>query len=296
MGDKDREADTDALLAGGEGGEVQIDLGKAHQSMLFSANNVQTQTKKVLRSWKLYLAELVGTAIFAFVTEASAVATAPKSDHSLAPLLVGALVNGFTLVGVIYSLGTVSGAHFNPAVTVAAVIAKQLSIWRGLGYIGSQYLGGMLGTALVVLVQPDGNVEEHGFLGLFRLAKEVEWWRGAFVEVITTFILVFVIFCVVLNPHVTVDSAAHGTFAPLFAPISVGFTVTANILCSGDLTGGCMNPARAFGPILFTGHWENAQVYLIGPLIGGVLASVFQRIVFGKDPYFHNYDEDVQIN
>jgi len=93
---------------------------------------------------------------------------------------------------------------------------------------------------------------------------------------------------VVLNPHVTIDSASTGHIAPLFAPIAVGFAIGSNIFAGGLFTGACMNPARAFGPILLTGRWHHVHVYTIAPFIGGALASIFQRIVFGKDPYFAN--------
>lgn len=244
-----------------------------------------------LKKWKPFLAEFVGTFVFAFVTETAAVATskASQEENMLAGIIIGALVNGFTLVGVIYSLGPVSGAHFNPAVTVAAMCARQLSPTKALGYIISQILGGLLGTSWVLLVHPDAEHAKNGALGLFVLSDSINWVRGFFVEAVMTFILVFVIFCVVLNPHVTVEDATNGHIAPLFAPIAVGFTVTANILGANGLTGGCMNPARALGPIIITNTWRNAQVYILGPLIGGIAASVFQRIVFGKDPYFNNF-------
>jgi len=264
-------------------------LGDEEVSLTNINHSARTGTR-ALRQWKPILAEFVGTCIFAFVTETAAVSISVLKDPTVAPVLLGALVNGFTLVGLIYSLGPVSGAHFNPAVTVGALIAKQVTLVQALFYIIFQILGGLLGTSWVLLVRPQAIEIHHGQLGLFKLTEDVNWGRGLFVEAVTTFILVFVIFCVVLNPHLTVETAASGHIAPLFAPISVGFTVSANIFATGSLTGGCMNPARALGPIIITNTWRNAQVYVAGPIIGGILASVFQRIVFGKNPFFSNYD------
>lgn len=247
--------------------------------------------QKPIKRWKQVLAECVGTCIFAFITETAAVgiSDAPLPHNPTLDTLVGGLANGFTLVGIIYSLGPVSGAHFNPAVTVGAMIAKQVTLLQGLFYILAQLAGGIIGTSFVLLVHPDARAGVNNSLGRFALG-DISWGNGLFIEAFTTFILVFVVFCVVLNPHVTVEDAKTGNIAPLFAPIAVGFTVAGNILSAGALTGGCMNPARALGPMVLTANFDDAQVYLAGPIIGGILASIFQRIVFGRDPYFRNYD------
>jgi len=234
--------------------------------------------------WKMYLSELVGTFFFFYILICVAVAVDRHTDSS--PLLVNAFAAGLTITALIYALGPVSGTHVNPAVTLAAVLARQLTPLEGLGYAVAQLVGGILGGLSVMGTFTNARNEHMGLLGAFELAPGISWGQAFFCEVLLTFLLIFVIFCVVLNPHPTVlDMQKNDHIAPLFAPIAVGFTVTANIITGGFVSGACMNPTRALVSMLLSNHWDHAYVYLIAPFIGGAFASFFQRLLFGKNPW-----------
>lgn len=229
-----------------------------------------------------YVAEFIGTfALVLFITlVVSEFATAaPKAVAPGAPVIqpfidwsVIGLVHVFALFFLIQTLAVVSGAHFNPAVTVALTAIRQIRPIDSAIYIVLQLAGGVLGalaTKLILHNLDSAKAVHYGAPALGDpLAGKVA--LGMLVEGIGTFFLVWAIVGVAVNP------AAFREWAGLV----IGATLGLAVMVGGALTGASYNPARAFGPDLVSGHWDHfLLVYLLAPLVGAVLASfVYMRM------------------
>lgn len=234
------------------------------------------------RAWALgdigrrLLAEMIGTGLLVLFGAGSVVAALRVGGGRLDYAGLGMVAIAFSLVIalVIYAFGTTSGAHINPAVTIALTARNRFPIMEAGPYIVAQLVGAVLGALLVVAAFGDGAVNLNG-VGGTHLGVDVTFWRGVVAEGIATFLLVLAIFAL------AVDKRAPGGWAGLMIGLSVG----AGILLIGPLTGGSLNPARTFGPLLVTDLWNGSTdwndfaVYIIGPIVGGVLAAMAYDLV-----------------
>ena len=173
-----------------------------------------------------------------------------------------AFAHGLAIATMVAAAGHVSGGHFNPAVTLGFLATRRLPVGTGISYILAQLVGASIGALLLTATFPEAARQAVG-LGTPALGRGISAGTGIVVEAVLTFFLVFVIF------GVAVDARAQRPAAPL----AIGLVITMDILAGGVLTGAAMNPARAFGPALFSGVWANHAVYWIGPAVGAVLAA-----------------------
>jgi len=213
-------------------------------------------------------AELVGTALLVFVGTSAAVAAGTGNDYDSLGVV---LAFGVTLVALAAAFGHVSGCHLNPAVTIGLAVSGRFP-WPATGaYIGAQLVGGLLGAAATWACYGDlGRTD--GNLGATLPANGVPIGRAFLVELLVTFLLVLVVIAV------ATDDRAEGGIAP----VAVGLALAAAIFAAGPLTGGAVNPARAFGPNLLAGEFAPLWLYLVAPTIGGVLAAVLYTRVFAR--------------
>lgn len=214
-----------------------------------------------------YIAEALGTAILVFFAVGSAV-------FGFAGIgMVGiALAFGFVLLGLAYAIGPVSGCHVNPAVTLGMLVARRISPADAGAYVVAQVIGGIAGAALIKLVVKMGDVRTHGVTGANAYGKGAGInGGGAFVlEIVMTFLLVFVVLMV------TRRNDLYG-----FDGLAIGLTLGVIHLVGIPLDGTSVNPARSIGPALFAGAHAVGQLWLfiIAPLIGGVVAAVVERAI-----------------
>ena len=221
-------------------------------------------------------AELVGTALLVLFGAGSVVAALRLGHGTLDYPALGmiALAFGLVIAIVVYGFGTTSGAHINPAVSISLAAVRRFP-WREVpAYVAAQLVGAVLGAVLVVAVFGT-QATQLGGVGSTSLAPGIGYARGVVAEVIGTFLLLFTIMAL------AVDRRAP----PGWAGLVIGLAVTTDILMIGPVTGGSMNPARTFGPYLAntlfggTTPWADFGVYVIGPLIGGVLGAVGYELV-----------------
>jgi len=173
--------------------------------------------------------------------------------------LVGvALAHGIAIFVVVCAFAHISGAHFNPAITVAMAASKRIALVDGVAYIAAQLLGGIAAAALAKYI-----VKNIGAGVPALAAGQVNVTQGILIEAVATFALVIVVM------GVAVDS--RGTFAAV-AGLPIGLVITGDILWSGPATGAAMNPARWFGPALINGDLSNAVVWIVGPIVGALVA------------------------
>jgi MIP family channel proteins len=212
------------------------------------------------------LAEFIGT--FAFVFIGAGAAAVVGDGAGIGGIGAIAIAHGLTIMVFAYAYGEVSGGHFNPAVTVGVLAAGAMRVGRAIGYVVSQILGGALGAMLLRVVL--GGVSTglgrpalaHGLaLGTTTLTMLPS--DGFVIEAVLAFFLVTVVL-----------STAIAGRADNFAPLAIGMTVSLNIIMGGELTGGVFNPARALGPMIATGNFSDAWLYVAAPLVGGIIAAL----------------------
>ncbi len=214
------------------------------------------------------LSECIGT--FAIVY-CGVGAIALTSSGLLHAGLVGiAFGHGFAVMAMIYALSSVSGAHFNPAISLAFALTRRLP-WRELpGYVFSQLAGSIGAVGLLSLTHGAALIRVK--YGATLLAHGVSPLAGLTLETVLTFFLALVIFRVGVLEK-----------SPL-AGLLIGLTVMMGISAAGPLTGVALNPARAFGPALFSGHWEGHWVMWLGPLLGAISGALAAEFLHGPVP------------
>ena len=222
------------------------------------------------------VAELIGTFILVFTGCAVAVAAIlqrPTAGPGIYDSLAVALAFGLALVAIVAAIGHVSGAHVNPAVTLALAATKKFA-WEYVPiYIGAQLIGGILGAIAVWIVYGDASRELANVAATFP-TEEVGDLRALVAEILVTFILVFVIISVATD-----ERAPAGV-----APLAVGFALACGVFIAGPVTGGSLNPARTLGPMIVAFDFTAVWVYIVGPIIGAVLAAlVYDRFASQSD-------------
>ncbi|WP_086347304.1 MIP/aquaporin family protein [Candidatus Enterococcus clewellii] len=219
---------------------------------------------------KKAIAELIGTFILVFFGTATAVLGNGMDGIGTTGI---ALAFGLTIVAAAYSIGTVSGAHLNPAVSLGMWVNKRITTQEFIFYIVGQVIGAIIATfTLLTILNASGsdtaNLGQNGFGDLTTVGALA-------VEVILTFIFVLVI--------MTVTSAKKGNAK--LAGIVIGLTLTMVHLVGIPLTGTSVNPARSLGPAIFAGGDALSQlwVFIVAPLIGGLLAALVAKYVLDTE-------------
>jgi len=209
---------------------------------------------------KKYIAELIGTFTLVFCG-CGAIVTNEFSQGTVTHSGI-ALTFGLVVMSLIYAFGEISGAHFNPAVTLAFTYAKRFPLKEVPKYILAQCLGAIIAAALLLLLFPDNE-----FLG--TTLPKIDVWRVFLFEVILTFFLMLVII------NVSTGSKESG----IMAGIAIGGVVWFEAQFAGPITGASMNPARSIGPALISGHLEHLWLYILAPIIGAILAVMSCKLV-----------------
>ena len=217
------------------------------------------------------LAEAVGT--FLLVLVGTAVATAGVLGKDTAgpayDSLAIALSFGLALTAIVATLGPVSGAHVNPAVTLSLAVIGAFP-WRAVpAYIAAQVGGAML-AALAVWGAYGQRAYDVARLGAPAPVHGATDLQVFLVEALIAALLVVTVVAVTTDPRVPARSA----------PLAVGFALAAGVLLGGPVSGGAGNPARALGPMLVAGAYQGIALYILGPLVGGIVAAVcYTRVV-----------------
>ena len=214
---------------------------------------------------KIFLAEAIGTFTLIFAGVLS-ITAGPATGPAAVSLASIAFAHGLAIAVMVAALGAISGGHFNPAVTFGFVATGRMTVLRGLFYWIAQLVGASVAALVLRLTVGVGSVS----MGTPDLVPNLSVFSGVVLEAVATFFLVLVVF------GTAVDERAPKSVYPM----AIGLTVTLGIMAIGPLTGGALNPARAFGPALVSGHWANQLVYWAGPLLGGALAGWVANGVF----------------
>ncbi len=222
------------------------------------------------RGLAAYLAELIGTLLLVFFITSVVtlfLSTGAQAQFGTDFAVIG-LVHAFLLFGLIVMFGVVSGGHFNPAVTLAAAAIRRIAPLDAAIYLLAQLSGAVLGALLTKsLLEDEGRATHYGAAQVSGMLSGN--FAGATIEAIGTFCLVLVILAAVFSRK------SFKEWAPLVIGTTLGFIV----MVGGPLTGGSFNPARWFGPALVGNEWGGVWPYLIGPIVGSLLAAAVFRFV-----------------
>jgi len=222
------------------------------------------------RGLAAYLAELIGTLLLVFFVTSVVVlyvSTGGQAQFGSDFAVVG-LVHAFLLFGLIVMFGVVSGGHFNPVVTLAAIVIRRIRPLDGVIYILAQLSGGVLGALLTkALLEDEGRATNYGATQVSGLLGGA--FQGAIVEGIGTFVLVLVILSAVYSEKSFKE----------WAPLAIGMTLGFAVMVIGPLTGAGLNPARWFGPALVGSEWGDVWPYVAGPIVGALAACGVYRFV-----------------
>ena len=206
-------------------------------------------------------AEFLGTFGIVFAPVAlSATGSFPGGDNSL---LAAAFVSGLAVLVMIVIFGPVSGAHFNPSVTVGFAATGKFDKKALLPYIVAQFSGALAASAFVALLYGGGH-------GVHVPADPAAYIRNIGTEAILSFLLMLTI----------LGSISHGS--AVLPPLAIGLVVVINVWIGGPITGGSMNPARSLGPALFGSPdaIQNLWLYLVVPPVGAAVGALLYRIAF----------------
>ncbi|MCX6246253.1 MAG: aquaporin Z [Bacteroidetes bacterium] len=228
-----------------------------------------------------YLAEFIGTfSLVLFGCGAAVIAGNAATGPSGIGLLGIAIAFGFAVVAMAYAIGGISGCHINPAVTIGVFTAGKMELKDAIGYIVSQCMGAILGSAvlyLIVVGRPGFTMPEwglgangwgEGYLGGYNMLS-------AFViETVMTLLFVFVILA-------TTSKFGNGAMAGL----AIGVTLMLIHLVTIPVTGTSVNPARSLGPALFSGGKALSQLWLffVAPVLGAVIGAIIWKFGFDQE-------------
>lgn len=213
---------------------------------------------------KALVAEFIGTFALIFIG-------AGAGALGIGGLVGVAFAHGLVVLGFAYAYGHISGTHINPAVTIGLLSAGKIDAGRAVAYVITQILGGLVGAFTLSWVL--GGTATG--LGTTALAQNLAVGSttisitpaiGVVLEAILTFFLVNA----VLNAAVSGKAGAQ-------AGMAIGMTLVFCILMGGPLTGASLNPARSIGPALVTGNTADLWVYLVGPILGAIVAGLLYR-------------------
>lgn len=204
--------------------------------------------------------------------------------------LGGTLVTGFVAIAIIYTFGSISGAHFNPAVTISAVLGGKIDLLKGVLYVVLQVAAGVAAAATLRTMYSSESMNDL----VMKPNPDASPMSALLMEFILTFILVFVIYAVAwgVRTSAPADLESADEFQAemlaankqrlLFAPIAIGLTL--GFLCSigGGVSGGAFNPAVPTGIALLAWDLKDLWVYWVGDLLGGVAAALLYTFVLAE--------------
>lgn len=209
------------------------------------------------------IAEAVGTFALVFAGCGSLM-VAERFPGSL-PSEVIPVVFGLTVAAMIYAVGHISGAHFNPAVTFAFALARHFPKKEVLAYWMAQGLGGLAAMLLLSVLLPEGS-------SFGATVPHIAVWKAVIWEAVLTFFLMFVIIAV------ATDTRAEGTMAGA----AIGATVMLAAFVGGPVTGASLNPARSLAPALWQGQMNVLWIYIVGPMLGASSGAVLYTWIRGE--------------
>lgn len=209
--------------------------------------------------WKALLTEFVGTFTLVFAVGSAVALTAAQGGS----LIGSAFAYGLAMMALIYAWGSYSGTHLNPAVSFGFAVSGRMNWGLMIGYWIAQLLGGIAAGALIAYFFGTAN----GAGASIGSLTNTDAWKAILLEAFLTFFLVTTFLLVTKNPMLAVAGG-----------LAVGLVLTFDMLAGAPLTGASMNPARSLGPAIFSNNMGTYWIYIVGPLLGALVAGLVYRL------------------
>jgi aquaporin Z len=210
-----------------------------------------------------YVAEAVGTFALLFAGTGAIIVNQMTDGVVTHPGI--AITWGLIVTAMIYSIGEVSGAHINPAVTLAFWIARRFPGSQVIPYIAAQLIGALAASISLRLIFPENEL-------LGATLPSGSWSQSFVLEIVLTFLLMFVVL------GVTTGAKEKG----ILAGVAIGGTVALDAMFAGPICGASMNPARSIAPALVSGHLRDLWIYIVAPIVGAAIAIPIHHQIYGK--------------
>ena len=224
------------------------------------------------RAW---LAEAVATFCLVFFGPLSVTIAAVLfgSTLTIEGIIMISAAHGAAIGIMVYAFGHISGAHINPAVTIAMLATKNIKVKDAAGYIGAQIIGAIVAAIAHMALLPEAGAKVNfGTQGGPSAFLNFSAAAGVGAEIIFTFFLVTTIFM----------TAVHKKAASGMAGIAIGGMIFLIHLVGVPLTGASVNPARTLGPAIVSGYWEFHWIYWVGPIVGALIAGFIMNYLYVK--------------
>ncbi|KAE8598750.1 hypothetical protein XENTR_v10016923 [Xenopus tropicalis] len=219
--------------------------------------------------WRSVSGEFIAMLIFVLLGLGSTISWGVGDSPQPADLLRISLCFGLSIVTMVHCFGHISGAHLNPAVTIAFVCTRRITLAKSLFYIIAQCLGAISGAGLLYIITPFNLI---GNLGVTMVNERLSLGHGLLVEILITFQLVFCI-----------SASCDPKYKDKYPPIAIGISVIIGHLFAINYTGASMNPARSLGPAVILWNWKSHWIYWVGPIIGAVCAATVYDYIYCPD-------------
>lgn len=248
---------------------------------------------KELTSLKLYravAAEFVGMIMFLLCVTTVALGWGKSNDAASNHVEIGIGI-GLAIASHAQAFGHVSGSHLNPAVTLGMMVARKVSIVRGIFYVIAQMVGAIVGAALTYAFTPTdlreglgcNKLREHPGKTPGEMSK-ISVGQGFGLELFFTFMLVFFVFSIT-DPKKKTE--------PYGTTLGIGIIILVAHVCIIPYTNCGINPARSFGPAVVMGYWDDHWIFWIAPLLGGIIAALlYEFVFFYESPDKKEYSSD----
>ncbi|XP_061074714.1 aquaporin-4-like [Conger conger] len=218
------------------------------------------------KSLRAITGEFLATLVFVLFSVGSTVRWEEVEEQQLpAARLLISICFGISFAVMVKCFSDISGAHLNPAVTLAMVLTRKFNIIKAFFYLLAQCLGATAASGILFVVTPESV---RGHLGVTWVSSRISVFQGFIMELLITFQMIFVVFATSDPKSKRLKSAAA---------VDIGISVTIGHLFAVPYTGASMNPARSLGPAIITGNWDDHWVYWLGPILGAVIAAVLHK-------------------
>lgn len=222
---------------------------------------------RALEFWRAIIAECLGAFVYVFLVCGAYVAWPMHSANSLTKSFAA----GLAMATATHCFGPISGAHLNPALTLAMLATRRITPLRAFLYVTAQCGGAIAGSALLYgLTAPGGGVGHREHLGCTLVSESLSAWQAAGLEAAITSFVAFALFASADPNRATLGSDA----------LAIGAAHCVCTLVALPATGASMNPARSLGPAFVTNTWSNHWVYWCGPVLGGLLSGLIYEYIF----------------
>ncbi len=218
-----------------------------------------------------YIAEILGTLLIVFIGAGAICAehSVKMTDGQGVPVWA-ITVFGFVIVAIVYATSYISGSHINPAVTISFWATGRMHAGTAAYYIIAQLAGAVMAGFFLKLLFPDAVNTVYS--GTCTLGEGVVFWKAVLIECVVAFLFVFTIYATAVDKRTS----------KLLAGVAIGLVYLFGVSVSTTFSGGALNPARAFGPAVVSGHFDFHYVWWLGPVSGAIAAGFLYGKVFKR--------------